>query len=108
MGIMFKARNNDTGMSSYFVTVGMSKQHPEDLHNDKKVAMETARINALTNPVIVMYDVSSTFDNYNFKRMMEAYVDTMQLDFVMTKDELRKKKEAEFNKDWEFYLKNKQ
>ena len=107
VGLMYETKNKDTNKTTYFVTVGMSKQHPQDITHDKKVAMETARVNALTNPCMVFYNVSSGLDNYTFKRMMDAYVDSMDLEFIMTKDELRNAEKKEFEKDWAFYLKNK-
>lgn len=107
VGLMYKAKNKDTNMTNYFVTVGMSKQHPQDIVHNRKLAMETARVNALTNPCMIFYNVSPKFDNFSFKQMMDVYVDTMDLDFIMTNDELKKLECEKFNKDWEFYLKNK-
>ena len=74
---------------------------------DKKIALETARINALTDPCMVFYNVSSSFNNYTFKQMMDMYVNTMDLDFVMTRDELKKAEKREFENDWAFYLNKK-
>ena len=87
--------------------MGVSKQHPQDIKHDKKIALETARINALTNPCMVFYNVSSSFDNYTFKQMMDMYVNTMDLDFVMTRDELKKAEKREFENDWAVYLNKK-
>lgn len=104
VGMMYAAENKDTGITKYFITIGMSKQHPQDIVHDKKTAMEVARINAITNPVIVMYDVSPNFDNYSFKAMMKIYYNTMDLDFVMTTEECKKKEKEEFAREWDFYL----
>lgn len=104
VGMMFEAENNSTGKTEYFVTIGMSKQHPQDIVHNKKIAMETARENALTDPVMVMYNVSPSFDNYTFKEMMSMYHNTMDLDMIMTTEELKKKECEEFNKEWAFYL----
>lgn len=107
VGLMYEAQNKDTNKTTNFVTVGISKQHPRDIKHDKKIALETARINALTNPCMVFYNVSSSFDNYTFKQMMDMYVNTMDLDFVMTRDELKKAEKREFENDWAFYLNKK-
>ena len=107
VGLMYEAQNKDTNKTTHFVTVGMSKQHPQDIKHDKKIALETARINALTDPCMVFYNVSSSLDNYTFKRMMEMYVETMDLEFVMTRDELKKSEKRAFENDWVFYLKKK-
>ena len=56
---------------------------------------------------MVFYNVSSSFDNYTFKQMMDMYVNTMDLDFVMTRDELKKAEKREFENDWSFYLNKK-
>ena len=47
------------------------------------------------------------FDNFTFKQMMEMYTNTMELDFIMTNDELKKYERKEFEDNWNFYLKNK-
>lgn len=107
VGLMYEAQNKDTKKTTNFVTVGISKQHPRDIKHDKKIALETARINALTDPCMVFYNVSSSFDNYTFKQMMDMYVNTMDLDFVMTRDELKKAEKREFENDWAFYLNKK-
>ena len=107
VGLMYETQNKDTNKTINFVTVGMSKQHPQDITHDKKIALETARINALTDPCMVFYNVSSSFDNHTFKRMMEMYVETMDLDFVMTRDELKNAEKREFEKEWDFYLNKK-
>ena len=104
IGLVYEAQNKDTNRTTRFVTVGMSKQHPQDIKHDKKIALETARINALTDPCMVFYDVSSSFNNYTFNRMMEIYVETIDLDFIMTRDELKKAEKKEFDNDWAFYL----
>lgn len=106
-GLMFETKNKDTNKTTYFVTVGMSKQHPQDIKHNRKVAMETARVNALTDPCMVFYNISPNFDNYLFKEMMETYVSSMDLEFIMTTEELKKAERKEFEKDWNFYLKNK-
>lgn len=107
VGLMYEAQNKDTNKTTNFVTVGISKQHPRDIKHDKKIALETARINALTDPCMVFYNVSSSFDNYTFKQMMDMYVNTMDLDFVMTRDELKKAENREFYNDWAFCLNKK-
>ena len=104
VGLMYEAQNKDTKKTTNFVTVGISKQHPQDIKHDKKIALETARINALTDPCMVFYNVSSSFNNYAFKQMMDMYVNTMDLDFVMTRDELKKAEKREFENDWAFCL----
>lgn len=107
VGTMFEAKNKDTGMTEYFVTVGVSKQHPTDLVHDKKTAIEVARENSLMDPIMVMYNVSESFDTYAFKNMMDTYHSTMKLEMIMTREEKKKKLDESFKKDWEFYL-NKQ
>lgn len=107
VGLMCETKNKDTNKTTNFVTVGMSKQHPQDITHDKKIALETARINALTDPCMIFYNVSSSFDNHTFKQMMEMYVETMDLDFIMTRDELKNAEKREFEKGWAFYLNKK-
>lgn len=107
VGMMFAAKNKDTGKTENFIMVGISKQHPQDIIHNKRIATEVARENALLNPVMILYNVSPFFDNFTFKQMMSAYHDTMDLDMVLTHDECKKKKLEEFNNEWDFYLKTK-
>lgn len=105
--MMYETTNNDDNKTHYYIAVGMSKQHPLDIVHDKRIATETARENALTNPIIVMYDVPKAFDNYAFKRMFEMYASTMDLDFVKTVEEKKKIEDDMFRKEWSFYLNKK-
>ena len=104
VGTMFSAKNKDNGKTEYFVTIGMSKQHPMDLCHDRKLATAVARENSLIDPIMIMYNVSPNFSNYAFKEMMNMYYGTLELDMVMTKEEKRKKEQEEFNDEWSFYL----
>ena len=90
-GIKYAVKNMSTNKTENVVLVGMSKQHPEDIHHDKKVAMENARINALIDPFLVMKNVSDNFDKHNFVEMITAYHASMDLDFIMTSEEVKHK-----------------
>lgn len=85
-GVIYKVSNNTTGCKEYVLHVGMSKQHPNDAHIDKKIAVEVAQENALIDPIIEM-KVSDKFAYYNFKCMMENYVNTLNLKFIKTRQE---------------------
>ena len=90
-GIMYEVENTVKHKTEYVVLVGLSKQHPEDIHHDKKVALETARVNALMDPFMTIKNVSKNFDRTTFVNMMTNYLASMDLDFVLTADELRSK-----------------
>lgn len=106
VGMMYETKNKDTDRTDRFITIGVSKQHPADIRHNKRVAIEVARTNAIIDPIMTMYNVSENFNNYSFKQMMDAYVSTMELDFVMTTEEKKKYERMQFNKDWNFYLNN--
>ena len=67
----------------------MSKQHPNDRHIDKKMAIEVAVENALIDPFAVI-ELDAPINNYAFKRIVNAYLSTMDLKFVRTKEEAEK------------------
>ena len=68
----------------------MSKQHPDDRHIDKRIAMEVAVENALIDPFAVINLDNSNFTNFDFKRFVNVYLSTMNLKFVRTKEESEK------------------
>lgn len=67
--------------------VGVSRQHPRDIKIDKELAYETAHLNALFNPQMVI-EVGECFTQYNFREFAKNYVDTLKLQFVKTTQEI--------------------
>ena len=66
---------------------GMSKQHPNDSKVDKNIAYEIAAERAMFDPDIVFYNVPEHITKFNFGKMMEWYVDGVDVEFVKTKGE---------------------
>lgn len=90
-GIKYAVKNTLTNRTEYVIMVGMSKQHPEDIHHNKKAAIENARINALIDPFLVMRNAPKDFVKTHFVEMMRPIHATMDLDLIMTADELKHK-----------------
>jgi response regulator RpfG family c-di-GMP phosphodiesterase len=90
IGKVYKLKNLETNISEYVLHIGMTKQHPNDRHIDKKVAMETAVENCLINPFAVIELETPNINHYMFKRLVSNYLDTMELKFVRTKQEIEK------------------
>ena len=67
--------------------VGVSRQHPRDIKIDKELAYETAHLNALFNPQMVI-EVGECFTQYNFREFAKNYIDTLKLQFVKTTQEI--------------------
>lgn len=80
--------------------VGVAKQHPSDIKIDKELAYETANINAMFDPAMII-EVGSEFTQYNFREFAKNYVDTLGLAFVKTAAE---RKDAEWNVGFEEWL----
>lgn len=109
-GILYKVQDLDTNHHYYVMTIGMSKQHPEDDYN-KHVAIEVARENATISPIIVINDIPASdkkYDNIHdmFVNICKsyAYLKSPYMDFVMTKQEKELHDIKKFENDWGFYL----
>ena len=74
--------------------VGVAKQHPSDIKIDKELAYETANLNAMFNPAMII-EVGTNFTQYNFREFAKNYIDTLDLQFVRTTAE---KDDIEFDK----------
>lgn len=81
--------------------VGVSRQHPRDIKIDKELAYETAHLNALLNPQMVI-EVGEAFTQYNFREFAKNYVDTLKLEFVKTVQEIEEDNLMEFIEGIEF------
>lgn len=68
--------------------VGIAKQHPNDSKCNKQVAYEAAQAHALFNPDVIFNTVPDHLTLFNFSKMMEWYVDGMELEFIKTKQEI--------------------
>ncbi len=71
----------------YLLVIGMSKQHPYDTKVNKETGYEVAAENAINNPII-MIEVQGKFNYYRFRDIVEMYLDTMNLEFIKTKQEI--------------------
>ena len=87
VGNVYKVYNNETNMYEYWLHVGMSKQHPCDSKIDKKEGFEKAQENAFMNPFMIM-QVNKRFGDITWRKIISAYVADMDLEFVMTKQEI--------------------
>lgn len=67
---------------------GVSKQHPNDNKCDKQLGYEYAAEHAMNNPDIIFNSVPKYINKFNFRKMMEWYVDGMDLEFIKTRQEL--------------------
>ena len=67
--------------------VGMSKQHPNDNKCNKEIAYEEANKRSLENPDIIFYTVPERLTLFNFRKMMEWYIDGIDVQFIKTKEE---------------------
>lgn len=84
VGNMFKV-----GPNKYVLYVGMAKQNPGDSVIDKKLAIEVANTKSYTDPSIIM-KVSREFNNRHFQNIISKYVDSTEVDFIKTRQELLK------------------
>ena len=83
VGNIYKDVNGNKAMF-----VGMTKQHPCDSKCDKNLAYEEAQLKAITNPDFVFYTLPEHLNMFNFRRMMQWFMDGMDLKMVKTKDEI--------------------
>lgn len=72
------------------LTCGVARQHPCDSKIDKHIAYEIAQERAVAEPDIVITTVPNHITRYNFQRMMEWYIDGMDLQFIKTAEEIEK------------------
>lgn len=68
--------------------IGISKQHPNDSKCNKQIAYEKATLKAMDNPDIVFNTVPDNVTMFNFRHMMIAYYDAMEVQFIRTKKEI--------------------
>lgn len=87
VGDLCEVYDADVKRSKTVLFVGVSRQHPRDIKIDKELAYETAHLNALFNPQMVI-EVGECFTQYNFREFAKNYVDTLKLQFVKTVQEI--------------------
>lgn len=90
VGKIFKVKNLETNMSEYVLHIGMSKQHPNDVHVNKKLAIEVAVENTLMDPFAVINIENPNINNFMFKNLVSVYYETMDIKFVRTRQEIEK------------------
>ena len=92
VGDLCEVYDADVKRNRTVLFVGVARQHPRDIKIDKELAYETAHLNALFDPQMVI-EVGEAFTQYNFREFAKNYIDTLKLQFVKTVQEI---KEDEF------------
>ena len=87
VGDLFDVYDADVKRNRKMLFVGVSKQHPRDLSVDKELAYETAHLNALESPAIIM-EVGPEFCGHDFRHLASTYVKSLRLQFVKTREEI--------------------
>ena len=87
VGDLWDVYDVDVKRNRKMLFVGVAKQHPRDLGVDKEVAYETAHLNALESPVMII-EVGPNFSNHDFRHFASSYVKTLKLSFVKTRQEI--------------------
>ena len=88
VGNLYKVYNKETKNYEYWLHVGLSKQHPCDSKVNKQLGYEVAQENAFIDPIITM-QVNKKFGNITWRKIIDAYYEDMDLEFVMTKSEIK-------------------
>ena len=86
VGDLCEVYDADVKRSKTVLFVGVAKQHPTDIKIDKELAYETAHMNAMFNPAMII-EVGEEFTQYNFREFAKNYIDTLKLSFVKTQAE---------------------
>ena len=88
VGNVYKIFNSSKNTAEYWLYVGMSKQHPCDSKINKEEGYELAQEKAYMDPMMVL-QVNKQFGEITWRRMMDAYVSDMDLEFVKTTQEIQ-------------------
>lgn len=98
VGNLYEIYDADVKSYKTVLFVGATKQHPRDIMVNKELAYEEANLKSLLNPTIIM-EVGPNFCQHDFRRIASTYVDTLNLKFVKTRQEID---EIEFEKSLDY------
>jgi len=87
VGDLWDVYDGDVKRNRRMLFVGVAKQHPRDLGVDKELSYEVAHLNSLENPIMIL-EVGPNFCGHDFRHLASMYVDTLNLQFVKTRDEI--------------------
>lgn len=87
VGDLYEVDDPDVKHNRRLLLVGVSKQHPRDIKADKEIAYELAHERAFVEPQIIM-EVGPNFCSHDFRHLAQTYVDSLELKFVKTKEEI--------------------
>jgi len=69
------------------LTVGISRQHPNDIKCIKEEGYEAATLKAMFEPDIIFNTVPKKITKFNFRQMCKWYIDGMDLEMIKTSQE---------------------
>ena len=87
VGDLWDVYDGDVKRNRRMLFVGVAKQHPRDLGVDKELSYEVAHLNSLENPIMIL-EVGPNFCGHDFRHLASMFVDTLNLQFVKTRDEI--------------------
>ena len=86
VGNLYSVYDPSVKQYKHILHVGVTRQHPDDLVTDKKLAVEMAATNAFIAPAITM-EVGPNFDKYVWEDLCHVYINSLNLEFVKTREE---------------------
>lgn len=86
-GRLYKVFNFEKNKHEYVLHVGMSKQHPNDSHINKQLAIEVAFDNCLMSPIIEMAFETEYIPFDMFRDIVQTYSFNLDLKFIRTREE---------------------
>lgn len=87
VGNLYDVYDADVKSNKTVLYVGVSRQHPCDTTSKKEVAYEEAQLKALLEPCMII-EVGKKFRKSDFINFAKAYIRTMKLKFVKTRQEI--------------------
>ena len=97
VGNVFDVYDLSVKQNKRVLFVGVSRQHPCDYEVSKQAAYEAANLRAWSDPTMVI-EIGPNFNKNAFVAIARAYLNTLKLEFVKTREELeiaKKEKEVE-------------
>lgn len=108
VGKLFKMNGPSVNpLKRYLLLIGLSRQNPSDIRQNKELAIEMAAENAMVDPIMTIW-LPEHISGTRFKYFVEPYLNSLPMKLILTSKQAKKKVENDLRNEWLPFIKSRE
>lgn len=108
VGKLFKMNGPSVNpLKRYLLLIGLSRQNPIDIKQDKELSIEMAAENAMVDPIMTVW-LPEHISRTRFKYFVSPYLNSLPKKLILTSKQVKRKKDKDTYNDWKSIIKKRE